>query len=465
MAARTMGLWTATIVGESMSPRKQGGFKTKGYRHLDTHVPRRAAEAILQASGGVSRHSFWPLLQFVKRTRKRKRDAGTGKLKVIWKERKIAFASHKDALVYGWYAARLQAKYEERLRVAGLSREAIAYRAGLGPTPAMAKEVFEHVQANPNHVAVCLDVHDFFGSLNHETLRQAWCDLEGQARLDGDAFAVFRSVTRYSFVDRDRLRLALGIGKRRAGIRRRIRQRRRPLAGARTGPMRSPPRICTAADFRALRRAASVTGQDKLVERHRGTAGIPQGLPISAVLSNIYLLRLDAAVASAVRSVGGLYRRYSDDILFVCPIEDVGAVYAVVASEMAAAGLALQETKTQVVDFAIRRTSADRVDGPPMQYLGLEFDGVQISIRGNSIQRFNSKLSRAATRYKLPVQAGSSDPHVHASGLFKRFTDRDRKAFNFTAYARLVARTTGDGTAVQQVSRASSRLRAILRRQ
>lgn len=41
-------------------------------------------------------------------------------------------------------------------------------------------------------------------------------------------------------------------------------------------------------------------------------------MPISAVLANIYMWRFDRAISDYLKSIGGYYRRYSDDIIIVC---------------------------------------------------------------------------------------------------------------------------------------------------
>ena len=49
--------------------------------------------------------------------------------------------------------------------------------------------------------------------------------------------------------------------------------------------------------------------------------GIPQGSPISAVLANIYMLDFDYEINKYLESIGGIYRRYSDDMVAICPLD------------------------------------------------------------------------------------------------------------------------------------------------
>jgi retron-type reverse transcriptase len=49
--------------------------------------------------------------------------------------------------------------------------------------------------------------------------------------------------------------------------------------------------------------------------------GIPQGSPISALLSNIYMFSFDKHMKNYVDSIGGKYFRYCDDMLLIVPSE------------------------------------------------------------------------------------------------------------------------------------------------
>ncbi len=46
--------------------------------------------------------------------------------------------------------------------------------------------------------------------------------------------------------------------------------------------------------------------------------GIPQGVAVSAILANAYMLEFDKKNEDYVDKFNGLYSRYSDDIIIVC---------------------------------------------------------------------------------------------------------------------------------------------------
>ena len=127
--------------------------------------------------------------------------------------------------------------------------------------------------------------------------------------------------------------------------------------------------------------------------------GIPQGSPISAVLSNIYLLEFDAKMHAAVVAHGGLYRRYCDDILFVVPNPDVRAeVLSEMQRLLTNLGLVAHPEKTEAIDFpgANERLAGSKV----LNYLGFTFDGVNKRIRPASVARYYKKMRRGVGRTK-----------------------------------------------------------------
>ena len=134
--------------------------------------------------------------------------------------------------------------------------------------------------------------------LDHKRLKQHWKQVLDKCELPPDHYAVFKAVTRYSWVEREPLYKLFGITKKKQ------KQWRGP--------------ICSPEEFRTKVRSKKQTG---LIKVKTDGKGVPQGSPISALLSNIYMLSADARMAPLVKEQGGLYFRYSDDILLVCPCD------------------------------------------------------------------------------------------------------------------------------------------------
>src|SRR5690606_34052824 len=63
--------------------------------------------------------------------------------------------------------------------------------------------------------------------------------------------------------------------------------------------------------------------------------GIPQGLPISALLANIYMLNFDETVINEiVLKHDVFYRRYSDDIIMICNESQIKLIEDFIKNEM-----------------------------------------------------------------------------------------------------------------------------------
>jgi hypothetical protein len=110
--------------------------------------------------------------------------------------------------------------------------------------------------------------------------------------------------------------------------------------------------------------------------------------------------KFDSFINKKIKEVGGIYRRYSDDILIVCNNAVADKVQEYVLQGLKELSLEINHSKTDIKKF--KRDNAgilrcfDR-DGNPsrLQYLGIEFDGVNYFLRGSSIARYYRKMSKA----------------------------------------------------------------------
>lgn len=97
--------------------------------------------------------------------------------------------------------------------------------------------------------------------------------------------------------------------------------------------------------------------------------GIPQGSSMSALLSNIYMIPFDLKIKKLAEEVGGMYRRYSDDIIFVCSKDHRNEVQEKIKSAILERGDNLKihpieddnpNSKSQCYDFSSEKIKQSR---------------------------------------------------------------------------------------------------------
>lgn len=317
----------------------------------------------------VAVHAFFPFLSYVKVSPRYRKVEHKAKPK----ERPIRYASHLDTAIYRHYAHYLSAAYEDLLAREGLQQCVVAYRKLDKSNVDLAVEVFAIIQAHLKNkgpcFALCIDIEDFFESLDHKKLKARWQELLSVARLPKDHYNVFKSVARYAYVEREKL-FDLFAGVDPAGRR----------------------RICSAREFREKVRKRSA--QDRgLVEVNRSGKGVPQGSPISAVLSNLYMIPFDKAVNRLCTDNGCHYRRYSDDSILVGPVGLEDGALSLLRDQLQAQGLRMNERKTELRHFRPLSGGCEAQEGP-LQYLGLTYDGEKVLLRSSTVSRYHRKLRK-----------------------------------------------------------------------
>lgn len=368
----------------------------------------------------VAKHAFWPVILNPRRVLSLKADEN-GNRRRSEKRRPIVFAAHSDSHVYAYYAfdigKRLEAIYE---REGG--DHVLAYRRFDPPqcNVHFAKSAFDEVAQAPPRDFIAMDVEGFFDSLDHEVLKSAWCRLLGEERLPADHYAVFRACTHDAAVTVPMLRDLLG-GE--------IRRRR--------GKGNEP--ICTPEQFRklvkpALRPRHELVWETKKKDRpaltSNGPVGIPQGLPISAVLANLYMLETDQNIAQRIAGIGGSYRRYSDDLLVIVPSRRGSEAEDIVIEELEKVRLTANKDKfdrcrfrmhgTKLASFSIDK-KGEETGVSPASYLGLSFDGTEIRVRPSTVSRFMIKARRAVRSAEISARK-NGETKLKRRKLYARLT-------------------------------------------
>jgi RNA-directed DNA polymerase len=379
-------------------------YHKKAYAHFDLPLSAKNAVAIVSDSDRVARHGFHPFISFDIKLRRYKSKNGVATIKK--KIRPIRMSSHLDGHIFAYYAWILSRKYEDLIEKNPLGKCVLAYRKGLGSNIKFAKAAFDEVERRGNCTAIAMDLESFFDCLDHQFLKTQWCQLLGVSTLPSDHYAVFRAMTRYARVDRDRCFAALGIEDR-------------------------PPRpICSPADFRVMIRGGG------LIETHRENYGIPQGSPMSAVLSNIYMTPFDKEMVQLSYAIKGYYRRYCDDILWIFDNDDEMLVQNAVdvALEKMGSHIRVNKSKNIISHFNF---SGLKENDPPLQYLGFTYDGERRLIRSSTLSKYWRKVVygvRAAKNRARKSAASGGSAQMFKRKIYRKFTHLGRS--NFLSYVR-----------------------------
>lgn len=357
---------------------KSDWFRVRSYLHFDSKLHkshRPEIEKKVTDPIAVARHSFFPFLKYDKKIPKFTVDPKTEIRHSKIKTREICYASHWDSQVYAYYSFMLNMLYESKLIELGLDRNVIAFRkikdhSGRSKSNIhFANDAFTEIRKMKNCKVYAFDITKFFDTLDAKQLKMQWCSILGTTNLPDDHYAVYKSITNFNFVERDKVLEKFRVSK---------------------DPRRqaSLNRICDIDEFKDIIR------KEKMILTR--SKGIPQGSPISATLANIYMLEFDHAISKLVGSLGGSYYRYCDDIFVIVPINTELDVPKAVEAEIKKIGLELNTNKTDEAVFY-------EVDGQlrcdkGIQYLGFIFDGVSISIRPGAISTYRRKVTKAINR-------------------------------------------------------------------
>ncbi|KPW08691.1 Uncharacterized protein ALO42_03398 [Pseudomonas syringae pv. atrofaciens] len=406
-------------------------YKPRHYLHFDRPVGSRAAFQYVSDPAKVCVHSFYPFIRNATITKKTKYNTLFRAFEVTEKVRPISYAAHMDSNIYAYYSSILSLKYEEKLRAHGLQTSVLAFRSLGGQSNIHhAHNAFQEIQAREESSVLCFDIEKFFDRLNHGLLKKVWQEVLGVSSLPDDHYSVFKAITKYSSVNRSDALKALGISVH--------------------NPTVINNRLCSAKDFRTLIR------ENKLVASNNEKYGIPQGSPISAILSNMYMLDFDRSMLLFLSETESVYYRYCDDIMIICPIQAQDDIQEYVEAEIRKMLLDVQHKKTHIQQF-YRDALGNLRTEKPIQYLGFMFDGERIFIRPASLTRYYKKMkSRVglAKKSKDRINAlrrtrGEADKGLFLRAIYKGYTHLGRR--NFITYGYRAAKIMGSKTIRQQL--------------
>lgn len=393
-------------------------WKNRTYLHFDSPITTKNLTKIrplIENPSWVSSHAFFPFLDFEIKSELLSKTSG--KLKQVTKTRPISYSSHIDSCIYAYYSTVLSESYEKYLVKKNLGDSVLAFRANLGKCNIeFAGKAFNLIESTGACQVIALDIKSFFSELDHTILKQSWINTMGfQDSMPSDHYAVFKSITKYSSVNKQEAYKACDVSVH--------------------NPWNGRNRICSPMDFRTKVRGGG------FIRRNNASKGIPQGSPVSAVLSNIYLSGFDEFASKLLKNLGGDYLRYCDDMLLIVPENesvDITLLQKEVSTKLESYKVRINQKKTVVRKFRVG--SKGLCCDHPLQYLGFVFDGKKIILRSASLSRFSLKMKNGVKLAKKSqkrindkrVDQGKTTYPLFKKTLYSRYSYIGRR--NFISY-------------------------------
>jgi|TARA_R100000479_G_scaffold51000_2_gene23947 hypothetical protein len=376
------------------------------------------------------------------------------------KKRPIFYASHLDALIYGYYSYVLSVHYEWFIRHKPYNHCAVAYRKirkdkgqkGNKSNIEFAYDAFSAVKnLDATKVSVIVaDVSNFFDELDHKILHRQWkrvlncVDEKGRLSMPDDHYNVYRSLTKKRFVKLNELHNAcygrIWVERNLPNNPDKTEWKQKKVAKRRNFRRERVVAFCTKKDFfkyhlplvQSKRRGQKADGTYK---SSFSTKGIPQGSPMSALLANIYMLDFDEALHQFTNAFDGFYQRYSDDLVIVCPRDKEKETLEYLNEKIADpnnCNLNIHPDKTQVYRYewqgrrligGIAEETQGYSTAKQLEYLGFEFTGTNVYVKTQGISKYYRSMIRSIKRGKFYAKkAHHREKGLFKNKLFKRFT-------------------------------------------
>lgn len=413
-------------------PRRDGWFVQRGYSHIDRPLSFDAAEKLVKNAKRVEQNVFFPFLGYTDRKRRFGIDKSPSsksiprknRPKIIkFKDRELKYASHRDSYIYSYYAHILSEKYEKFLKSNNLEDCVVGYRSGLGSNIDIAASAFAEIEARKECTALCFDIKDFFPSIPHKPLKMNLSRILGVELLSPDWYKLYRSLTRYTWIDIDKLYFMCLID---------------PKIHVPNPLCNDPSSLLS--DFRSL----------GMIKGNKAASGIPQGSPISAIFANIVMCEFDIAIKKWSDSNNAAYFRYSDDILLIANREQAREAEVLVENALSIHTSTLKISVDKTERSSFWRNERGLTADMPMTYLGFTFDGQSVRLRDRTLSRYYRRMTYAtrgtAKSARLALKKGGK-PAPFRRSLFADFTHLGNS--NFYSYSKKAQNTFG-GKAIRR---------------
>ena len=361
-------------------------FKQKYYKHIDKPVDIKKIEHKVKNKEYIKKHGFYPFLSYTIKFKKYSKEIDF-ETKHHWKikPRPIKYASHIDRCIYQWYSYKLNNKYNEYCKKFNLNNSAIAYRTCLkGKTNIeFASQAINFIKKCKECYILISDFTKFFEYIDHSLLKKNLCTVLNAKKLSEDFYKVFRSMTKYSFIERDDIEKYL-IDK-----------------GVET-KQSIKENICL---FKNISWNKAKKDLKNNIQINNDTYGIPQGSPLSGIFANVYMIDFDRMATEYAQSKNGMYMRYSDDLIMIIPKSELNSISNLWKElskiKMLYKTLEMNIEKTSGYLYkdnkitSLHKEISNMKDGGKfISYLGFSFDGKYVRFRDKTLTKFFYKLYR-----------------------------------------------------------------------
>jgi hypothetical protein len=410
-------------------------FKDRGYPHFSNKTPllhRQKIESYISDQNKLAKHSFYPLIfkeikqrryklsNFKSNERHSHKKIENGTITQNAKIREILYATHIDAHIYSFYTQKLSEQYEKYLQEnLHISNSISAYRqirtlcdTKFKNNVHFAKDIFDEIKLRQECVALCFDVENFFPSLDHKLLKLIWAKMLGCKALPKDHYNIFKAVTNFSYVKLNDLKTKRG-----------------HFDEKQLAKFRKLGKNTFFESIKDLVESDIIIHKNQKKNKEDKLMGIPQGLPISAILANIYMLPFDEAIIDELSEKHNIfYRRYSDDIVVLCKENQIQLVEDFIKEQIDKIKLVISIPKTEITVFrqdngrlqSFRKTKDGLRKNIPLNYLGFEFYGYQTLLKSKNLAAFYRDMKDTVRRKHKRAEKIKEKYLQDTAPIFKR---------------------------------------------